>query len=212
MKNFDFGGNPKIIDISQELLSCRVFPGDPSPSGEKLMRISEGAVCNLTKLSMCAHNGTHTDAPYHFIDEGKTIEELPIETFVGVCYVARHSGQITGADAVKLLEKATACGAGERILIGGKATVTAAAAKVFAEAGIKLIGNESQTVGPEDAPMEVHLILLGAGIALLEGVILEGVEEGKYFLCSAPLKISGADGAPCRAYLIETERGNKYDA
>ena len=73
---------------------------------------------------------------------------------------------------------------------------------VFAGSGIRLLGNESQTVGPEDAPMQVHLILLRRGIVLLEGVVLSGIPEGHYFLSAAPLNLAGADGAPCRAYLI----------
>ena len=68
--------------------------------------------------------------------------------------------------------------------------------------GLLLFGNESQTVGPEDAPKEVHLLLLGAGMALLEGVVLDGVEEGKYFLNAVPLKTAQGDGAPCRAWLL----------
>ena len=63
----------KIYDISQEVFNCTVFPGDPQPKREVMMKISEGAICNLTALSMCAHNGTHVDAPYHFLDDGKTI-------------------------------------------------------------------------------------------------------------------------------------------
>jgi arylformamidase len=68
-----------------------------------------------------------------------------------------------------------------------------------------LLGNESQTVGPEDAPMEVHLILLGAGAVLLEGIRLADVPEGVYLLNAAPLDLSGADGSPCRALLISNE-------
>ena len=75
-------------------------------------------------------------------------------------------------------------------------------AEVFAEAGILLFGNESQTVGPEDAPMAVHLALLSKGIALLEGIRLAAVPCGAYLLCAAPLSLAGADGAPCRAVLI----------
>ena len=74
---------------------------------------------------------------------------------------------------------------------------------VFAGGNICLIGNEGQTVGPEDAPMEVHKLLLGRNIVLLEGIVLKGIPEGRYFLSAAPLNLSGSDGAPCRAYLIE---------
>jgi arylformamidase len=83
--------------------------------------------------------------------------------------------------------------------------VSEEAAKVFAEAEILLLGNESQTVGPEDAPMAVHLILLGADVILLEGIRLAAVSEGVYLLNAAPLNLSGADGSPCRAVLIASD-------
>ena len=158
------------------------------------------SVCD--SFSMCAHNGTHVDAPFHFLSDGNTIEKISLDAFVGDCYVARHEGNVTADDAADIVEKARTAGAPERILIAGKATVTAEAARIFAQAKIKLIGNESQTVGPEDAPKEVHLILLGASIVLLEGIVLTDVAEGKYFLSAAPLNLGGCDGAPCRAVLV----------
>lgn len=190
----------KIYDISQEVFSCKVWPGDPAPEKRRICATEKGDVCNLTAFSMCAHNGTHIDAPYHFLGEGKTVEQMDLSTFVGDCYVARHSGDVTAEDTVAILKKAEGT---PRILIAGAATVTAEAAQVFADAGICLLGNESQTVGPESGPMQVHMILLSKGIALLEGVVLADVPEGKYFLSAAPLNLAGADGAPCRAYLIE---------
>lgn len=193
----------KIIDISQEIFSCKVFPGDPAPQNTQLLSVTKGDVCNLTQLSMCAHNGTHADAPFHFLNDGKTIDQLGLVPFVGDCFVARHDGNVTATDAAGIMEKAKSAGAAERILIAGKAIVTAEAARIFAEAGIKLLANESQTVGPEDAPKEVHLILLGAEVVLLEGIVLDDVDEGKYFLSAAPLNLGGCDGAPCRAYLIK---------
>ena len=193
----------KVIDISQEVLSCRVYPGDPRPQGEKLKNMEEGAVYNLSLVSMCAHNGTHVDAPSHFLKDGKTMEELSLDGFVGRCFVARHEGDVTAKDAEKIMVRAEKAGAKERILIAGDATVTAEAAEVFAASGVKLVGNESQSVGPMEAPMKVHLILLEAGVILLEGIVLKEVIEGAYFLSAAPLNLTGFDGAPCRAYLIE---------
>ena len=192
-----------IIDISQEVLSCKVWPGDPEPEATRLYEIKKGDIINLTKFAMCAHNGTHVDAPLHFIEDGKSIDQMPLEPFVGDCYVAQHEGDITAIDAENILHEAEKAGAAKRILIAGKATVTAEAAEVFVKADIVLIGNESQTVGPENAPMQVHLILLGAGIVLLEGIVLKDVQPGKYFLSAAPLNIAGAEGAPCRACLIQ---------
>ena len=192
-----------IYDISQELFSCAVYPGDPAPVRTVLADMEKGDVINLTAFSMCAHNGTHLDAPAHFIKDGKTVEELEPAAFLGDCYVVHHTGDVTASDAAAILEKASAVHAAERILIAGKATVTEAAARVFAEADIKLLGNESQTVGPETAPMAVHLILLGADVVLLEGLMLAHVPEGKYLLSAAPLNLGGCEGAPCRAMLME---------
>ena len=193
---------PKIYDISQEIFSCRVWPGDPAPARSVLAEIETGDVINLTAFSMCAHNGTHLDAPAHFLKDGKTVDQLNPAAYLGNCYLAHHDGDVTAHDAAAILEKAAAVGASERILIGGKATVTEPAARVFAEAGILLIGNESQTVGPETAPMAVHLILLKAEIVLLEGLVLSHVPEGKYCLTAAPRNLGGCEGAPCRAMLV----------
>ena len=191
-----------LIDISQELLSCEVWPGDPAPALTPLRRMAEGESYNLSELRMCVHNGTHIDAPFHFFREGRTVEALPLESFVGDCFLARHSGPVTVGDAAAILRRAAEAGAEKRILIAGEAVVTAEAARVFADAGLLLLGNEGQTVGPPEAPMEVHLILLGAGVVLLEGIVLTDLEEGRYFLNAAPLNLSGADGAPCRAWLM----------
>ena len=194
----------KIYDISQEVFSCAVYPGDPKPERKTLCSTGNGDLYNLTAFSMCAHNGTHVDAPFHFLKEGKTVEQMDLAIFVGDCYVTRRQGDITAADAKEILEKA---GGAQRILIAGNATVTAEAADVFAAAQICLLGNEGQTVGPENAPMQVHKILLSRNIALLEGIVLTGIPEGRYFLSAAPLNLAGSDGSPCRAYLVDIKTG-----
>ncbi len=198
----------KIYDISQEVFGCQVYPGDPTPKKRVISSMEKGDLYNLTAFSMCAHNGTHIDAPFHFIKYGKTVDSVSLDTFIGMAYVAEHNGIVSADDATEILEKAKKQNseAAKRILIKGDAEVSAEAAKVFAESNILLLGNESQTVGPENAPMEVHLILLGAGTVLLEGIRLAEVSEGVYFLNAAPLNLSGADGSPCRAILIAAER------
>ena len=198
----------RIYDISQEVFSCRVYPGDPKPERTVLQNMSDGAVYNLSAFSMCAHNGTHVDAPLHFFSGGKSIDQVDPDRFIGYAYVAEHEGPILAADAQRILKTAGECDirAAERILVKGNAVVTAEAAKVFASEGIKLFGNESQTVGPEDAPMEAHLIMLGAEIVLLEGIRLAEAEEGVYFLHAAPLNLGGAEGGPCRATLVSFDQ------
>ena len=191
-----------IYDISQPVLSCTVYPGDPMPQAQPLCRMAEGELYNLTAFSMCAHNGTHVDAPFHFIQDGKTIEQIPLETWVGTCFVARCTGELTAKDAEDILCRAAAANAAERILIAGDAVVTLEAAEVFAGSNIRLLGVEGPSVGPVDAPMAVHLCLLRKEIVLLEGLILQQVPEGCYLLNAAPLNLEGFDGAPCRAWLM----------
>ena len=194
----------KIYDISQEVFSCDVYPGDPKPERNILNSIEKEDLYNLTAFSMCAHNGTHIDAPFHFIKDGKTVDEVSLESLIGMAYVAEHQGIVTAEDAREIINKAQEINleSAKRILIKGDAEVSLEAAEVFASSKILLLGNESQTVGPKNAPMEVHLVLLGAEVILLEGIRLEEVSEGVYFLNAVPLNLSGADGAPCRAILI----------
>jgi len=204
----------KIYDISQEVFSCAVFPGDQAPQREIMNDMNKGDLYNLTAIHMCAHNGTHVDAPYHFINNGKTIDKVALENFVGPCYVAEHQGIVTAKLAEEMLQTARnvckqrmnaeiSTDASKRILIKGNAEVSLEAAEVFAKAKLFLLGNESQTVGPEHAPMAVHKVLLGADVVLLEGIRLSEVTEGVYLLNAAPLNLAGADGAPCRAILME---------
>ena len=195
----------KIYDISQEVFSSKVYPGDPAPEKKMLSLMEKGDLYNLTVFSMCAHNGTHIDAPFHFFKDGKTVDRICLEAFVGMTYVAEHHGIVSGDDALEIIKKAKEKNpnASKRILIKGLAEVSKEAAQVFASSKILLLGNESQTVGPEAAPMEVHRILLGNDVILLEGIRLEDVSEGVYFLCAAPLNLYGADGSPCRAILLD---------
>ena len=197
----------KIYDISQEVFSSQVFPGDPKPRKNTILSIDNGDVCNLSELSMCAHNGTHIDAPFHFIKDGKCVDELELQTFVGMAYVAEHHGALSGKDAENIVKRARELNSesAKRILIKGDVEVSEEGARVFASSGLLLLGNEPQTVGPKNAPMAVHLALLGKGVVLLEGIRLENVPEGVYFLNASPLNLAGADGSPCRAILISVD-------
>ncbi len=197
----------KVYDISQEVFSCEVYPGDPIPEKNVLKSMQKGEVYNLTAFSMCAHNGTHIDAPFHFIRDGKTVDEICLEAFVGMAYVAEHNGIVAGNDATEIIEKAKEQNpeAAKRILLKGDVEVSLEAAKAFAASEVLLLGNEPQTIGPQKAPMAVHLALLGANVVLLEGIRLGDVCEGVYLLNAAPLNLAGSDGSPCRAILIDMD-------
>lgn len=98
----------KIYDISQEVFSCQVYPGDPAPERKVLGSMSEGELYNLTAFSMCAHNGTHVDAPFHFLKDGKTVDTICLEAFIGMAYVAEHHGIVSADNALGFIEKAKA--------------------------------------------------------------------------------------------------------
>ena len=151
------------------------------------------------------HNGTHVDAPYHFYRDGKGIGQIALEKFIGPAYVITHHGDVTESDAKNIIRIASEVNlnAKNKILIKGNATITLEAAKVFAQAGLDLIGNESQTVGSEEEEVEVHLELLKAEVVILEGIRLADVPDGVYLLNCAPLNLTDTDGAPCRAVLME---------
>ena len=98
----------KIYDITQELFSAHVYPGDKKPAFRRVSDMEEGALCNITEFEMNAHNGTHVDAPLYFIDGAKSIDRVDPDRFIGYAYVAAHEGDILAADAERILEKAAA--------------------------------------------------------------------------------------------------------
>ena len=195
----------KIIDISREIFSTPVYPGDPVPQKRLVSSMEKGASYNLSLLTMGVHNATHVDAPKHFLADGSTVEQLPLEAVVGEVFVAEHEGEVKERDAWEILRKAKAISneCAKRLLIKGEATVTEEAASVFAKEGLLLVGNESQSVGPLLSPMRVHKILLSAQTVLLEGVDLREAREGRFLLSAAPILLAGCEGAPCRALLLD---------
>ena len=96
----------KIYDVSQEIISSVIYPGDPSPRLNKISDMADGDLYNLSEFCMCAHNGTHLDAPRHFIKDGKTIGEIDLSCTIGACYVADPVGALDESEAQKILENA----------------------------------------------------------------------------------------------------------
>ncbi len=100
-----------IHDISQPVFGCCVYPGDSRPEKTLVSSIDEGALCNLTDISMCVHNGTHVDAPLHFFRDGRGIGRIALEKFIGPAFVAHHEGDLTARDAAALLARAASLSA-----------------------------------------------------------------------------------------------------
>ncbi len=204
-----------IYDITQELFSSSVYPGDASPVHRQVRSIAGGDICNLSELTMNVHNGTHLDAPWHFLDNGKKIEQLDLSKCVGEAAVIETTGFITEEMVKAIYHGKENDPAYKRILFKGKAMLTIAGARQLNRYHIELIGSEYQTIGPPEDPVAVHYELLGREVVLLEGLVLKDVPTtetitatifaGTYFLSAAPLKLGGAEGAPCRALLLKDE-------
>lgn len=194
----------KLYDISQEVFSSRVYPGDMGPSAERTLRIQDGDICNLTNLCMCTHNGTHVDAPLHFLDSGKGIETLDLYHCVGDAFVLTASNleslSLSRSTIRELLARRS--NNETRVLIKGNVVLSPEAAEELASTDIVLIGVEGLSVASDECAQEVHSILLKRGLIILEGLDLHAVDEGAYFLSAAPLNLAGSDGSPCRAILI----------
>lgn len=187
-----------IYDLSQKFFASRVYPGDPIPVYQEVMRIDNGNICNLSSVSACVHNSTHLDAPFHFINNGDGIDKIPLEKCIGYCNVIECYGEITGRIACDITQKIRY----RKILLKGENEITEEAARVFSKHGIEFIGVEDITVGNQITGPLIHKILLGAGVVIAEGLVMTDVREGKYFLVAAPIKYEGLDGAPCRPILI----------
>ncbi len=190
----------KIYDLSKELFSAAVYPGDPAPTKTPFYTIGAEKPCNLTVLTLGSHNGTHMDAPLHFIPNGRDMANVELKKCVGPCTVVEHSGLFGKRDA----ETALAAGT-KRLLIKGEIELTVEGAKALAEGGLWFLGVEHTTVGTHETSPFVHRALLSAEIVLLESAVLRDVPAGEYFLSSAPLKMAGLDGSPCRPLLIDLE-------
>ena len=190
----------KIIDISKEVMTCDVYPGDPIPELKKIKTIHEDSEYNLSKIDMCLHNGTHMDSPLHFLSDGSDITEIPHEVFFGPCVVVETDIEmITGAFVEEYFPRNA-----KRIIVKSKGVSMfhESAASALADLGYILLGTDGMTVEPEGSDGRTHRMFMLNNVTLLENLELSNVKSGDYFLSAAPLKISGAEAAPVRAFLV----------
>jgi len=181
----------RIVDLSMPLSDgTPVYPSDPEVEIKTIRRIeTDGYYMNY--LMMGEHVGTHVDAPAHFIANGKTVEKIPLDVFFGEGVVLRPqevSGDLRGKVLLLLTE--------------GRSIDVKTAGKVV-KSGVKLVGIDSMSIGNE----EVHRLLLGEGIPIIENLTNLKLLKGKRFLFFAfPLPIVGGSGSPVRAVAIIPER------
>lgn len=190
----------QILDISREIFSARVYPGDPKSRFQRIRRLEVGDDYNLTCFSLSSHAATHADAPLHYLEGEADISQLPLEDFYGPCSVVTVEGLITGADIDAILPFVE-----KRVLFRGLegAFLLPSATFALAEGGIRLVGTDALSIALEEHSTAVHRELLGAGVRILEGLCLSAVSDGRYLLAAFPLKLSGLEGAPVRAVLIK---------
>ena len=210
----------RLYDISLPIsASLPVWPGDPPIELEQVDSMDKGAHNNVSRLSASVHIGTHVDAPHHFLNDHRTVENLPLEVLTGPCFVAQLPDgvdEITAdvLDGILLAEGTTRLLFGTRnshLWAKGELTfqtdfvaITEDGAEWLVEHGIQLVGVDYLSVAPYGESTPTHTVLLKAGVIIIEGLDLSQVPRGFYDLYCLPLKLVGSDGAPARAILISS--------
>lgn len=203
----------RYYDISLTLSSETVrWVSAPPLEFHERRRMSRGDSNNTSAVSMSAHSGTHIDAPFHFVPDGASIDALPLQTFIGPALVhAVDAGRHITEAQVNAIDLA-----GEtRVLFKTRnsallkkpaydpdfAAFSLPAARALVARGVRLVGLDYLSVAHADEQVPVHRAFLDHGVILLEGVDLSEIVPGRYELICFPLRLRGADGAPCRAVL-----------
>jgi len=192
----------RLIDITRTLQDAPVYPGSSPAQVERVFNMKNGDPFNASIITAGSHLGTHADASCHFLKDNTTgIDQMPLNHYYGPCRVlpVAESSLITK----EVLDgKIDNC---ERLVIhgGGSSHLTKEAAEYIVGKGVVTVVTDALSVAPPDNEAEIHSIILSAGIAVIENVVLDNVKDGEYTLCAFPMKIGGCDGAPVRAVLIE---------
>jgi len=209
--------NPRLYDITRTMFAgMSVWPGDAPFELEPTGSIAEDSTVNVTRLGMGAHTGTHVDAPYHFTNDGTTMEQIDPAVYWGpaqVVTVEKASGPLTPADlagydlgrAPRLLVHSRASEADPRVFPQEFIYPGPELADYLGAFGIILYGTDAPSVDAADSKtLDGHHALLRNNIFILEGLDLSDVPDGVYELAAFPLKILGGDGSPVRAVLRTT--------
>jgi arylformamidase len=208
----DRSGTVQIFDITRPVhAGTPVWPGDATVRIGWTTRIADGAATNGAELCMSVHTGTHMDGPLHVLDGAPRVGDLPLEAMVGPAFLADVGGAaLDEAWAAGLLEHSrpvrllvrTGCWGGSPDFPTSFPAPTEGAARVLVEAGVRLFGTDAPSVDPFDSVgLEAHRVFCGAGVAILENLLLDLVPPGTYELIALPLRLAEADSSPVRAVL-----------
>jgi len=208
-----------IYDISLTISpDLPIWPGDPALELEQIESMDKGAHANVTRISAAVHLGTHVDAPHHFLNDGRTVESLPLDVLTGPCYVTQLPDGIEAITA-EVLDRTEITSEMKRVLFGTRnshwwakgetkfqtdfVAITEDGAEWLVERGVQLVGVDYLSVAPYGDSVPTHTILLKAGVVVVEGLNLAKIMRGFYDLYCLPLKIANSDGAPARAILVQ---------
>jgi arylformamidase len=201
----------KLHDISVPIhTGMHVYDGNPGFRLELVSSIAAGANANVSRLDLGVHNGTHVDAPLHFIDGDAGTESLELETLIGPAYVVDAtavSGDLDAealgslefpSDVTRVLFKTSNSQLWSRdSFTRDFVRLAGSGARFLIERGVRLVGIDYLSIGDAEA----HQELLAARVIALEGLDLREVDPGAYELICLPLRLEGSDGAPARAIL-----------
>lgn len=200
------------IPISPEMT---IWPRDPKFVMEPASRTAEGDTCNVSQVTMSTHTGTHCDAPWHFVEDGKKLDAVNTALFFGKALVIdlplvdiiRAADLPSGKLPERVLFKTRNSnlpmdGTFER---GFVALHLDAAERLVAD-GVKLVGIDYLSISPYKDAISVHRTLLKAEVLIVEGLRLSDIPAGVYDFIVLPMPIVGVDGAPCRAFICATEK------
>jgi arylformamidase len=198
-----------------------IFEGDPTFHLERAFTIDSGAICNVSRIDMGVHTGTHLDAPVHFIERAPASEAIPLDAGMGPAWVvdavALTGPAIRAADIASLnipagetrllFKTRNSALWGEQGFQPSFIGLDHGASTALAERGVRLVGIDYLSVAPFGNAIESHRALLSAGVAILEGIDLREVEPGPVELMCLPIRLIGSDGVPARA-LVRRRAGS----
>ena len=199
-----------IVDLTLALTETTPpFPGDPPLQITRIADYSKGDDYRLSQIALSAHLGTHLDAPAHFIENGKSIDELPLEALVGPAQILEcltasavvpaHLENRIVKNCRRLLLKTTAS---PSVSSRPTAWLAPEAASLLVESGIELVGIDSPSIdNMASAEAPCHKILLGNDVFIVENLLLSSVSVTSGELICLPLRITGIEGSPVRAIL-----------
>lgn len=206
---------PKIWDISQRLQTgIPVWPGDTVFTESRTWALTDNCPVNVSKFSLSTHTGTHADAPLHYDASGATIGEVDLTPYLGACRIIDVSA--SAGDIKPEMIRAYLKDSPPRVLLRTYITapqdawdesfraIAPATIELLAENGVMLIGTDTPSLDTQESKtMDAHHVVRRHRMAILEGLVLDGVPEGDYELIALPLKLATLDASPVRAVLRE---------